>query len=331
MSIKFASFELFSNKITTVSDTIKGIALPIPFMPYIVNIWFLKQEDGWFIFDCGYNDETTKAIWQKIILKEIFPIKGIIISHFHLDHAALAGWVAEKTNAPIYTSHTEWLMMHFLHYDPKAQYVEVFKQYYEHALVSKNVAQTSLDQIYIYPEQACKIPNYFHLLKEGDHFDNWKVKTVKGHAQEMITLHHLYEKIVISCDHILPNINPNVSFLPFFCDSNPMQYYIDDLERFRDIADDYLILPSHGQPFYKINAEITRNFAYREARFKKLLKICDTYKPIYEIATTLYKKPCSASFFFYFLGDVWSHLIYLHHSGKLMRKIENGKEYYKSA
>ena len=119
MAIEYAPIELSHHRITSISDELKGISLPIPFVSNYVNIWFLKVDDGWAVFDCGFNDSPTKQTWEEIIFKEIFPIKAIIVSHFHLDHAALCGWVSQRTDAPIYASREEWLMMHFLKYEPE--------------------------------------------------------------------------------------------------------------------------------------------------------------------------------------------------------------------
>ena len=330
MHIKLPHFKLRQDLITKISEDVWGIVLPLSFSPYHVNIWFLKMQDGWAVFDCGFNSPEVMQIWEDIIFKQVHPIKHIIMSHFHLDHAGLCGWVASKTNAQLYATYREWFMVHFLKYEQEALYVNRIEEYYKKSGVAEKEAKKLSKKSYIYPRVITPLPDHFEMLENGDHFGEWQIKTVRGHSQEMVTLFHEEKNILISCDHLLPNITPNISVLPIFDHSNPLQDYLDDLEPFRQFTDTCLILPSHGKPFYGLSKEIERNIGHHEARFLKILEICKTEKTGFEITKSLFKKKYDPSFFFYFLGETLSHITVLLEQKKLSFEVKKGINIYKT-
>src|SRR5699024_5011209 len=102
------------------------------------------------------------------------------------------------------------------------------------------------------------LPHINNYLDEGDiiQIGNYPYEVIftPGHSDGLITLYNKEQKILISTDHILPKITPNISYW-FHGDPNPLKSYLQSLDKIR-VLDAHLVIPSHRTPFYDANSRI---------------------------------------------------------------------------
>lgn len=69
------------------------LRLALPFRLDHVNVYALRDGPGYAILDTGIFDEATIAVWTALLdgFLAQAPITRIIVSHFHPDHAGMAG------------------------------------------------------------------------------------------------------------------------------------------------------------------------------------------------------------------------------------------------
>ena len=81
-----------------------------------INVWLLRGDDGWTIVDTGLSTDETRALWEHIIAERLdgAPVRALVCTHFHYDHAGLASWMTERFGVPLYMSLGEFLMMRML-------------------------------------------------------------------------------------------------------------------------------------------------------------------------------------------------------------------------
>ena len=83
---------------TEVADGIFWVSTPVPFVGLKqVNLWLLRDGDGWTMIDCGYGGapaRTDRAVWAKVLGGR--PITRLIVTHFHPDHAGGSGWICRE-------------------------------------------------------------------------------------------------------------------------------------------------------------------------------------------------------------------------------------------
>src|SRR5699024_9051446 len=101
-------------------------------------------------------------------------------------------------------------------------------------------------------------PKVNHYLQEGDtiQFGNgaYEVIFTPGHSEGLVVFYNKEDNVLLSTDHILPKITPNISYW-FYGEANPLQSYENSLNKIKRLDAEFVI-PSHGQPFYNANNRI---------------------------------------------------------------------------
>ena len=79
------------------------------------------------------------------------------------------------------------------------------------------------------------------------------------------------QKVLISGDMLLPSISTNIPVIAANPLGNPLKYFLDSIERFRELPEDTLVLPSHGRPFRGINLRVDQLVEHHRVRCNVLL------------------------------------------------------------
>src|SRR3977135_4159632 len=89
-----------------VAAGVRWISMPLPFQLDHINLWWIADT----IIDTGIGNETTRALWEKILPGE--QIKRVVLTHYHPDHAGNAAWLCAKFGAELWTTQGEYLTEH---------------------------------------------------------------------------------------------------------------------------------------------------------------------------------------------------------------------------
>ena len=95
-----------------IYDGILWFRLPLPMVLDHVNVYALRDRDGWTIIDTGINSSLTRKIWSKVMAGPLGgrPIRRVLLTHHHPDHVGLAGWFKSEFGAEIWSTRVAWLM-----------------------------------------------------------------------------------------------------------------------------------------------------------------------------------------------------------------------------
>ncbi len=85
-------------EVQEVAPGILWLRMPLPFRLNHINLWLLEDGDGWTLVDTGMAMDEARQAWLGIIDNWLGgkPINRIIVTHFHSDHAGLAGWLTDR-------------------------------------------------------------------------------------------------------------------------------------------------------------------------------------------------------------------------------------------
>ncbi|MFQ5439059.1 MAG: MBL fold metallo-hydrolase, partial [Paracoccaceae bacterium] len=102
-----------------IADGILWLRLPLPMKLDHVNVYALRENDGWSVIDSGFDSKRSRAIWQAIMDGPLGgePIRRVIVTHHHPDHVGLAGWMQSEFGAQLWTTRTAWLFARMLTLD----------------------------------------------------------------------------------------------------------------------------------------------------------------------------------------------------------------------
>jgi glyoxylase-like metal-dependent hydrolase (beta-lactamase superfamily II) len=321
-----------------VAPGVYWLRMPLPFALNHINLWLLKDGDGWCIVDTGYGIEATWAIWEQHFTATMAgkPVTRIVVTHYHPDHIGSAGWLASRTGAPVYITEAEILSAHAVREGVggwgRSSGIALFKS---HGLDAVRMeAQTTRGNAF--KTGVPTLPEATERIMDGDVLTiggrDWRVGTVFGHAPEHATLYCDELRVLISGDQILPRITTNVGVWGNHPNGDPLKLFLTSLDKFEHLPDDTLVLPSHDRPFKGLHARRDQLKAHHEARLGELLAACDEPRTATELLPVLFKRPLDDHQLMFAMGEIVAHLNYLHHGKKMDRSLDaHGVYHFKRA
>ncbi|NNC54935.1 MAG: MBL fold metallo-hydrolase, partial [Pseudomonadales bacterium] len=123
-----------------VAEGVFWLRMPLPFQLDHINLWLLRDGDGWVIVDTGYYGDACQQAWQQVFENFMRPekVNRIVVTHYHPDHLGLASWLQEKCGCKVYISRPEFdFYYHLRTRDPDAYAVRAGKSLHESGVESK--------------------------------------------------------------------------------------------------------------------------------------------------------------------------------------------------
>ncbi len=305
------------------------LRLALPFRLDHVNVYVVHDVDGYAIVDTGIFDETTRATWTSL-LDGIFaehPITRIIVSHYHPDHAGMAGWLAERTGAPVLMPATEYLTSLVIMLDPGALDAEPYRSFYRgHGLdaATTNLLLTLGNR---YLKMVAPLPRTYRRLIAGETLlvdgAPFHVTTAGGHSPEQALFHAPSRKLLLCADQVLARISPNIGVDAHDPDGDPLGIYLRSLATLRaTIPADTLVLPGHNLPFIGLHTRIDELTAHHHARCDAIEAACRKQpQNVVELLPVIFRRPIDDPHQMGFaFSEALAHVNYMRRTGRLVRQ-----------
>jgi glyoxylase-like metal-dependent hydrolase (beta-lactamase superfamily II) len=308
-----------------VSPGVFWLRMPLPFALNHINLWLLADGDGWTVVDTGYNSDETRAFWEDAFDRVLDgkPVKRVIVTHFHPDHLSLAGWFAERWNAPIWMTYSEWMQAQLNRLGgPTADIEARFAFYTENGMEAESIEGYRRNRP-DFSRIILPLPAQFRRMVDGGAFPidgaTWLVITGAGHSPEHAALWCPTRNLLISGDQVLPRITTNISLQCNEPDGDPLRLYLDSLGKFGGIADDVLVLPSHDRPFYGLHERIAALHEHHAERIEATWQACGAPRTARELISYLFKRDLDLHQLGFAIGEALSHANFLVTEGRLKR------------
>ncbi len=235
--------------------------------------------EGWTAVDCGIDNPATRQAWQDVEAQVLqgLPILRVLVTHMHPDHMGLAHWLCERWQAPLWMSTSEYqsalLACSGLSNFGGAPTVAFFKAHgWQHP---EELAQVQA-RVGYYPSMVPQIPGAYVRLMAGMQVRIgerlWQCISGYGHSPEHMALLDVQRQLLISGDMLLPSISTNVSVYAMEPEGNPLQWFLDSLDKMAQLPAATLVLPSHGRPFQGAATRIAQLKAHHAERLTELLQ-----------------------------------------------------------
>lgn len=321
-----------------LADGVYWIRMPLPFVLDHINLWLLRDRidgrDGWTIVDCGVARPEVKALWDRIFEEKLqgLPVLRVIVTHMHPDHVGLAGWICERWKSPLWMSMTDYFVArHWAQPDsgdhsgggPNGEAAVV--HFSRHGMQDPESLEQIRQRAGYYTSLVEPLPGSFRRLIHGDRITiggrEWRVIVGYGHAPEHVSLYCDDLGVLISGDMVLPRISTNVSVFHFEPEANPLPLYLDSLDRYADLPEDTLILPSHGKPFRGLHERIRQQHEHHAERLAEVVEACAEPLSAADVVPVLFHRKLDLHQLTFALGEALAHLHALYFEGRLTRSM----------
>ncbi|MBE0481639.1 MAG: MBL fold metallo-hydrolase [Dehalococcoidia bacterium] len=254
-----------------ISLGIHQLALPIPNSPLKhINCYLIEGNEGWLMVDTGWSTPTALDSLQaglKDLGLALEDIAGIVLTHAHPDHFGLAGHIKQAVPQAE-------LVMHRWESDLiESRYVKFAELRDKMApmLLRHGVPHSELRMlasasmpalkyvIVVYPD---RVLYGGETVSTGVH--NLEIIWTPGHSPGHICLYEPVHQILITGDHVLGHISPNVSYHVQSGD-NPLGDYMYSLRKLLHLPVSK-VLPAHGEVFSDLRARIDQILEHHERR-----------------------------------------------------------------
>lgn len=300
--------------------------IPLPFRLNHVNCFIAEGSRGPLIIDTGLHDKAAISIWDDVLQQH--EITDIIVTHIHPDHCGYASVLQERTGAEIMM--TEIDAKAYDHIWTESAIPQLEKDYIA-ADVPTDITKGVIEITKKFVPYVSPRPKVQHYLQEGEFIqigkEQYEVIATPGHSEGLVVFFNHDQRVLLSSDHILPKITPNISYW-FYGEANPLQSYEDSLQKVSDLNADFVI-PSHGKPFYDANQRIKEIWDHHLKRFEMILDAIKDGATIFDVCGTLFPFELTTYDYQFAVGETIAHLEYLRAKGECTRVMHKDKWIYK--
>jgi glyoxylase-like metal-dependent hydrolase (beta-lactamase superfamily II) len=315
--------------IKQVADGVYWLRMPLPFQLNHINLWLIEEEDGWTIVDTGINLPETQENWEAIFGRDLGgkPVTRIIATHMHPDHVGLAGWLCGRWQAPLWMSMGEFLSTLTVRAGIGEGGADMAKLFQRSNGVPDDQLKLFERHRGAYAKMVTPLPPSYRRLMDGERIRiggrSWQVIVGHGHAPEHVSLWCGRLNVLIAGDQVLPKISTNVGVWPNMPDDNALQWFLDDMQKFRRLPEDALVLPSHGPPFVGLHRRLDQLVAHHDERLHALRAACATHGETgatgWQMTPALFPRHLEGSQVVFAFSETLAHLHCLQGRGEVVR------------
>lgn len=304
-------------------------------LPYVLP-YMIKDGDDTVLVDCGWNtDSAYEALEHDMREHKSHPseISRLIITHVHPDHYGMAGRLKRISGCDVTIHEKDAEVINARYFSPRGLTDEMSKFMASNgvpALESPQMAHGSMDMI----DKVSPVPPDTQVrggetFRVGD-FD-FQVIWTPGHSPGHICLYEPNRKILLTGDHVLPTITPNVS-IHAQTHGSPLGDYMRSLKKLNGLDVEY-VLPAHEFEIHDLRKRLIEIEEHHKLRLEEMVRCVDSGgSTAWEVAGRVKWATGMLADFEPFMqraavGETIAHLEYLFELGQL-GKVMRGKTLY---
>ena len=294
------------------------VELPLPFSLGIVNVYLVRLEAGWLLIDTGMQTEACfDALARALegLAVEWRDVHRILLTHIHPDHIGLASRLIPLTGASLDLHHADYdLLGHIID-------TERHRQRQQEILT---LAGVSPEMRALVHSSMFEVQQSFSRLAPDRLLDGGEVIALAqgtleviwtpGHSPGHVCLYDRERRVLISGDHILEHISPNIGWQP---GHDALGEFLSSLDNIAALDID-VILPSHGAPFTGHREWVRKTQEHHAERCAWIVELAGSgATTAHLIAEKLWNRRLSPFHYRFAIFEVLAHLEYLERRGAL--------------
>ncbi|SDZ16756.1 Glyoxylase, beta-lactamase superfamily II [Jannaschia faecimaris] len=309
-----------------VAEGVLWARLPLPMALDHVNVFFLREADGWAMVDTGFDTKRTRAILDRLRAGPLggLPITRLLVTHHHPDHVGLAGWL-QGQGVELLMTRTAWLMARMLTLDeqplPTPETSEFCRQW---GMDPEILARRAQERPFNFSDIVAPLPVGYTRIQEGQEVTlggrSWQVARGDGHAVEHAVLYEVDGDLVLGGDQLLPGISPNLGLYPTEANADPIGDWLAACDRLSPLArPGHLVLPGHKLPYRGLPSRMASLRQNHVTALDRLHAHLAEPRTGGECFAPLFKRTIGESLYGLAFFEAIAHLQHLHLTGRARR------------
>ena len=303
---------------------VRTITLPMPWELETVNVHVIDLDDGFLLVDSGIaTEECFGALEDELRKLKIGwrDIRMLLLTHLHPDHIGLSWKILELSGAKLLMHRAEAEYLSLVARESRAPFFaqammaagvpEAMQRHMDHALrdVRRHFREHKPDWLLEGGEK---------IAVRGGTLD---VVWTPGHSPGHICLYSPEHRFLISGDHILQFITPNIGWHP---DADMLASYLNSLDMLNPYDID-MVLPSHGHAFRGHRERIRETAAHHDLRCGQILGLV-TEKPLtaYGLVEKIWPRGLTAFHQHFAVFEILAHLEYMQRRDRVAAAASDG-------
>lgn len=261
--------------ITALLPNLYQLRLPLPFALNHVNVYLLRDAQGWTVVDTGLHTPTGEAGWQAAFAElsiEPHQIHTIVLTHFHPDHFGMAGWLHERSGARVLLAPreielAEEVWMHRADHDDPS-----LRHFLRHGmpadLVKQVVGAIATLRAATRPHPPLTPLPAGTWLTMGER--RFLAIHAPGHSDGQLVFYAPDDRLALVGDQVLLKITPHIGVWPE-SEPDPLRKYLASLNELATLEVE-LALPGHGKTITGWAERVTELQAHHHERLAAMLE-----------------------------------------------------------
>ena len=252
-----------------------SVPVPIPSSSLrYVFVYVFETDAGPYIVDAGWNTDDAFAALSDGLSQagtSVSDVQGVLVTHIHPDHYGLAGRVREASGAWVALHPADAALIPDRYDDPTDLLVRVAGYLRRMGAPAEEIEGLTNASMPVRPYVDAVRPDV--LFDDGDHprVPGWDLTALwtPGHSPGHLCFWEPSNRLMLSGDHVLPRITPNIPFHPQ-AGSNPLGDFLESLDRVATFDADE-VLPAHEHRFVGLAGRVDELKAHHESRFAEVI------------------------------------------------------------
>ncbi|MGE5379511.1 MAG: MBL fold metallo-hydrolase [Methylocystaceae bacterium] len=321
--------------VEVMTENIYRIEIPLPGNPLkVTNSYLICGGERNLLVDTGFNREECRAAMDEALSSLYISMENtdLFITHLHSDHAGLIGHLATP-KTKIYMSKADGQVVAG---SQESSHWAMFNQFFHFSGMQASGVENNIMNHPGY-RFAAPATNDITMLPDGYQLTvgdyNFRCIITRGHTAGHMCLYDQKKRLLLSGDHILGKITPNITL--WYLGTDVLGQYLESLDRIAELDVD-LVLPAHRHVIHDCRLRIAELKTHHNNRLHDVLNIVSGHR--YHATDVAKRMKWDLSFKewddfpwgqkLFATGEAMSHLYHLALKGELVMSSKDDVIYF---
>ncbi len=277
--------EAWDNKILPPVEQVRpglwSIPVPIPNNPlrYVLVYAFELDGGGVALVDAGWNtDEAWTSLSDGLAMAggSISDVRAVLVTHIHPDHYGLAGRIRETSGAWIGLHPEDAIMLKARYGDTDQLLENMTRLLVDSGVPADKLPDLTMASMRLKAMVTMAEPDVYFEDGKSVELPGWNLQTIwtPGHSPGHTCFYSEDRRLLLSGDHVLPRITPNIS-VHTQQPSNPLGDFLASLLKVQNLGAEE-VLPGHEYRFSDLAGrldELIQHHADRLDEIEAVLRV----------------------------------------------------------